>query len=456
VLWGVRARAEISLADPTKTGGWEVTTNGRVDSYLSWVFGQTVNRNLTGGPVDPAMPNGDHYILIGPQVAIVGNPVPSGALGDPVNDRNVNAPRVRGGFASTMLAFNIYKQVSPNLKITFKLGLWAGIQNGVVNGVRQQNDVGNLDWRDQYMKLEGPWGVLWAGRTLGLFNRGAMRLDWLLMYKNGVGHPCNVDSGGTTSCGNTGVGLIFPNRNAQLAYSTPEVAGLQLTVAVLDPSMIPGSLSATPQWVRTPLPRFESEATFHRGTTGEDEINLFANGLAQQIGMSTEIPERPFTNPNDPTMNGIVPGVPADATRTVYGVGGGGWGRLHRFALGGSYWAGRGLGTANAFGNTAVDERGTLRFHFGYLGVANYRIGNFEIATSYGSSNVKETDFEKQPPPGFTRVSVVKEVRGIGGLVAYHIGPVTFSVDGMRIRTEWHRGEVLVANVVSGGVLGEW
>jgi hypothetical protein len=441
------ARAEIALADPAKTDGWEVTTSGRVDSYLAWVFGKTVNTVGFGNLVDPA--SNDRYRLIGPQVGIQGNPAPRGPVEDNQNDTNLNAPRIRGGFASTILAFNVYKQISPNFKLTFKLGLWAGIQNGQVPntnaGVRQQNDVAAVDWRDQFLKLEGPWGILWAGRLLGLFNRGGMRLDWYLIHQQGVGHPCNVDSGGTTSCGGTGVGSLHPARNAQLAYSTPDLAGLQLTVAMLDPSMIDSF------WNRTPTPRVEAEATFHRGFGGTNEINAWVNGLFQPVGRVVALLPQP---PSMQAPNGI-PGIPANKTVNVMAVGAGAWGRFAGLALGGTYWTGKGLGTAFAFGNTAIDDLGNLRQHFGYLAVANYRFGKFEVATSYGSANAKETDWDKNPENP-VKISVIKEVRGISWLLAYHMGPITFSVDGMYMRNEWHRGETQAANIVSGGLLGEW
>jgi len=443
------ARADIPLSDPARSSGWEVTTSGRVDSYGSWLGGETVNRNGMGSAISGGA---GFYTLVGPQIAIIGNPTPAGAVGDPVKDMNVNSTRVRGGFASTVLNFNISKQISPTVKLSFRLGLWAGIQNSVVGSVRAQNDVAGVDWREQFLKLDTPYGTLVAGRALGLFNRGGMRVNWWLMHRYGVGHPCTVDSGGTASCGHTGVGSLHPGRNAQVSYATPELAGLQLTVAALDPSMIPASAGAPLQWVRTIYPRAEFELTFHRGAaggaSGGNELNLFVNGLWQLIGMSTEIA---------PDANNDLPGVPADATRTVWGVGGGGWGRIGVLGLGGTYWAGRGLGTGFSFSTTAVDPRGTMRLHFGYLGIANLKFDNgLEIATSYGSSNVKETDFDHSPPPALDLFSVVKEVRGIGGLIAYHYGPVTFSIDGMNIRTTWHKGEVLAANVISGGVLGEW
>jgi Gram-negative porin len=440
ILWSAISRADILLNDPSKTAGWEVSTSGRVDSYLSWVYGRTVSITGFGNLIDPTGGSNARYRLVGPQVGIQGNPSPSGPILDMQNDTKLSAPRVRGGFASTILAFTIRKQITPTVNVMFKLGLWAGIQNSVVGGVRQENDVGNLDWRDQYMKIEGPFGILWAGRLLGLFNRGGMRLDWYLMHQIGVGHPCNVDSGGTTSCGATGVGSLHPSRNAQLAYSTPEIAGFQITGAVLDPAMVDQS------WNRTPLPRFEFEATYHRGLGGTNEVNAWANGLSQVIGRTTELP---------PQLMPAVPGVPADATRSIFGLGGGAWARVSSFSLGGTVWGGKGLGTAFAFGNTDIDDIGTLRKHLGYLGVGNYRLGNFEIAAEIGVVHVTETAWDANPTNP-NPVSVIKEVRGLSGLLAYHFGPLTFSIDGMNIRNTWARGEVQHANVVSAGVLGEW
>ncbi len=438
------ARADIPLTDPERANGWEVTTSGRVNSYAVYIFGDTVNRNGFGN----LAPNGiDRYILVGPQIGIIGNPLPSGAVGDPNNDTTLRTFRMRGGFANTVFNVNISKQLSPRVRFSVRIGLWGGIQNNTVSGVRNQNDVPTVDWREQYLKLEGPWGAVVAGRALGLFNRGGMRVNWYLMHQYGVGHPCTVDSGGTASCGHTGVGSLHPGRNAQLAYATPEAGGFQATAAVLDPSMIPGNLSTSPQWVRTPLPRFEGEATFRRGVKGGDELNLFVNGMEQVIGMSTEIPA-------DPTN--MLAGVPADAERIVWGYGVGGWGRFKALGLGATYWAGKGLGTGFSFSNTAVDNRGNLRTHFGYLGIANLRFGDFEIAGGYGSSNVEQTAFDANRPAAVDLFSVAKEVRGISGMMAYRYGPLTFSIDGMNIRTSWHKGEQQTTNVVSAGVLGEW
>jgi len=200
-------------------------------------------------------------------------------------------------------------------------------------------------------------------------------------------------------------------------------------------------------WNRTPLPRFETELTYKKSFGGTDELNVWANGLSQQVGRSV------YQQPNE--MENFA-GIAADKILNVYGYGVGLWGRFSGFALGGTYWAGKGLGTATAFGNTAVDEAGELRQHFGYLAMANYRLGGFEIAASYGSANVKTTAWDNAPLRN-TPISVAKEVRGISGMVAYHVtSAVTFSVDAMNLLNTWDKGEKITANIFSGGMLAEW
>jgi hypothetical protein len=271
-----------------------------------------------------------------------------------------------------------------------------------------------------------------------------MKMNWFLMHQQGVGHPCDVDSTASATCGYTGVGSMFPARHAQLGYATPLFAGVQLSVAALDPAMIDQF------WNRTILPRFEGELTFKQTMqehpVGNDEINVWANGMTQMIGRTGESP---------PNVVVGDPGIPADSVRTAWGVGGGAWFRFSGFGLGGTGWYGAGLGTAWALGNTAIDATGHLRTHFGYLAIGNYRFGPMEVAASYGSSNAKETDWDKALNNPI-KVSVIKEVRGIGGKLAWHMEPIVFSIDGMLLHYAWHRGETQNATVVSGGMLAEW
>ena len=446
LLAGAPAKAEIFLVKKEKPEDWEVSTNGRVDSYLNWIGGDTINTGNSGNLVDPSNPASiDRYVLVGPQIAIRGNPTPSSAVSSTTTDTKLNTFRMRGGFASTILAFNIYKQFLPDVKLTVKLALWAGIQNGLNSqNFRQFNDAASVDFREQYMDLSGSWGALWGGRRIGLYNRGGMKMDWFLIHQHGVGHPCDVDSVASATCGNTGVGSMFPARHAQIGYATPEMAGVQLSVAALDPAMIDQF------WNRTIAPRFEAELTFHKvmqdRPVGKDEVNVWANGLTQMIGRVGESPRNLAVGDK---------GIPADTVRNVWGVGGGAWGRFVGFGIGATGWFGKGLGTAWALGNTAVDNVGELRTHFGYLAAANYRISAIELAASYGSSNAKDTAWDRAPTNP-VKLSVIKEVRGIGAKIAYHMEPVVLSIDGMNLHYSWHRGEIQNANTISAGMLAEW
>lgn len=444
LLFAGSAKAEIFLVKKDKPNDWEVSTNGRVDAYLNWIGGKSINSVATGNLVFPNNPESiERYTLVGPEIPIRGNAIPQSAMANATNDKDLNTFRIRGGFASTILAFNIYKQVLPDVKLTIKMALWAGIQNGMggAGNVRTFNQAASVDFREQYMDLSGSWGSVWGGRRVGLYNRGGMKMNWFLIHQHGVGHPCDVDATAAATCGHTGVGSMFPARHAQIGYATPNLAGFQLSLAALDPAMID-------LWNRTIAPRFEGELVYHLDMTdrpvGKDEVNVWANGLTQMIGRTGESPR----NPPDP-------GVPADKVVNVWGTGGGAWGRFVGFGIGATGWYGKGLGTAWALGNTAIDNIGELRTHFGYLAAANYRFSNFELAASYGSTNVKETSWDASPDNPL-KLSVIKEVRGIGYKLAYHMSPIVFSIDGMILKYTWHRGEVQNANTISGGMLAEW
>jgi hypothetical protein len=59
-------------------------------------------------------------------------------------------------------------------------------------------------------------------------------------------------------------------------------------------------------------------------------------------------------------------------------------------------------------------------------------------------------------PDNADKISVIKQVRGIGGKIAYHLKAVVFSIDGMNIYHKWWREETQTANVVSAGMVAKW
>ena len=146
------AQAEIFLTEKKKPDDWEVSITGQRRRLPLLDQRRDDQHRQQRQPGRPDRAQFDRrYTLVGPQIAISGNPTPSGNTANTVDDKDVSTFRIRGGFASTILAFNVYKQVLPDLKLTMKLALWAGIQNGINrdSGVRQFNDSAAVDFREQ-------------------------------------------------------------------------------------------------------------------------------------------------------------------------------------------------------------------------------------------------------------------------------------------------------------------
>lgn len=412
--------------------GWTVATNGRINGYLTWVAGEAApapNTNAGGMP----------YTLVGPQVGLSGV---TAYDSDPNARRHVSTPRIRSGYASSILGLNITKELKPDLKVLGRFALWSPLSATLPAGAeRTKNHEITPSMREAYLEVTGTWGSGFVGRRMSLFSRGHIQLNWNLIHDEGVGHPCNIEGTAQATCGYTGVGSMFANRNAQLGYSTPKFADFQLTVAVVDPTPLPVApvmaTDPTPasSYNRTPLPRFEAEANYEP-QFGDTKVIAFVNGMVQTLARSDN-----------------------DQTRTAWGIAGGGrvqWGPV---AAGLGPWVGKGLGTATPFSNCgtpgcnqeAVDGAGDLRSFWGFLGAANVRLADTELAAAYGTARAKETDFDRN-----NNISLIKSTAGIALKVAQHIDKLAVSADYMHVMYDWHRGESQRTNVFSVGAVFAW
>src|SRR4051795_7386823 len=97
-----RAFGEVVLV---QSGAWKATTDGRVNAFISTDWG---------------------------------NGIPEGQpdyVGTVTKDRthdvagNIRATRIRNGFLTSILAFELSNQVSENFKVTARVGLWMNISS---------------------------------------------------------------------------------------------------------------------------------------------------------------------------------------------------------------------------------------------------------------------------------------------------------------------------------------
>lgn len=301
------ARSEVKLAT---ADGWEVSTDGRANVFVSHVFGD--NR--------PAGLESLNWVGF--------NEATSKGHFDAGN--RLRRTRIRSGYVPTTLAFNLRNEVSPSLR------LWSRVEVGIQIANQKPTEIGDTTWmepRAAFLDLSGPWGSVRGGRDLGLFGRGGLFLDHELGHGYGLGFPCSYEVTFGGSCGHVGFGIIWPDFKAQLTYTTPKLADrLQLSVGAFDPRSFPPS-----EWYWTPLPRFESEAVLTLGDAGRSGVKLWANAFYQRLGTTQSIDA--LDAAGKPTGRKEL----QDFTQDVGAIGGGAKADLGPLQIGASGHRGKGL-----------------------------------------------------------------------------------------------------------------
>jgi predicted porin len=400
ILCAGHARAEVALVDKD---GWSVSTDGRVNGFYSY---ETGDYQPTGGTPGKG--------------GIISTPFQ--AAPDDAAKTRFTTSRVHTGFVGSILGLTVKKQISADLKVTGHMAIWWPIETDQYRGYSSMVP----DPRESYVKIEGPWGGLQAGRALGLHDRGGTMTDFL--YANGysIGGPCNAILQGPL-CGNIGYGYQFPGFTAGIDYNTPVVAGFQLTAGIYDPVKIGyGGNELT----RTPVPRVEAEAnyTFETSTA---KLALYVNGMWQKAG-------------ND------VAGVPIVVN--AYGVAYGGRLELGSFKLGAGGNRDKGTGDFIALvGPVPLDNAGVLRTGDGYFGQAMYTVGDVDICAGAGVTRALETVDDV-----LSENSLIKTRLGMNLGINYHLGPVVMNTQVFRAQHEYWRGEHQNMTFVHAGMTFVW
>ena len=312
-----RAEAQLSV---TTASGWTLTLAGNVNAF--YVFERESDRGSTTAP---------------------GTLVGTGRSGS----------AIRSGYLPAYLVVDAKGTESgAALGVHFGIAPQIGTDDTADDGERAR-----IDFRQAYLTVGGAWGQLLAGRELGVFQRQSFLADMALFGVGATG--TGLGGSGRPVLGRSGYGYLYPNFDAQLAYSTPAGRATQLTLALVDPTANNG-------FDELPLPRLEGEASWRRGAA-----QLWAGALLQ--------PER------DTAL---------DAGATAWGLTAGARVTAGAFAIVLSAYAGRGIGATTLFS----DGRGadslvatTLRPSRGALAqVAWNRSGSpLTIAASAGESSIE-------------------------------------------------------------------
>jgi len=383
------AHAELPSAEPlpiAKVKGWEITLDGRMSAFASF----------SHGPPPPP-----------------GSPTWQGFEDRPAKSGQTTATRIRSGFVSNYMGWSVRKDVGNNTAISGRFAIW-----GNISQQRDKVQAPDVDLREVYLRIDGPWGGVLAGRNLGIFSRGPISLDYDIEHNYGLGSPCMIVNrvpsyGPIAACGHVGFGVLFPAYNAQLSYNTPEFSGFQLTVGLFDPAY-----NTDRNYTRTPLPRVEGELTFKVPKYFHAEVS----GQWQRLGNQDNQGDKPELNVDS------------------LGVAGSVGANLGPVQLGVTGFAGQGLGIWAALENypafAADDQHGyLLRHQKGGAGFAAVNFGQTKIAAGVGETLISKVATD---PEYFAALNFPAKQFGISaGIYQGIFDNIVLGFDYFRGETTW-------------------
>ncbi|HET6282147.1 MAG TPA: hypothetical protein VFH73_14365 [Polyangia bacterium] len=401
---------------------WEYFTTGRISNFVSWAKGDgmpqaTTNDLETGQPLHQVLTGtgGSGYAVSSARYKPKADGTPSNVLVS-----SIDSMRVRSGFTGNIIAFGMRRKFGPSTTVTGYLSL-----TSLVDSQSQKKYFLNPpDVREGYIRIEGNWGSVLAGRSGVLFNRGAVVTDFLYLHGYGLGFPADINStGGYPTAGQIGFGVLANGFGAGFVYSTPVVLGTQLSLGLYDPASLTGSSIERTRFLR---PEFELITNQQFGALVK--AHVYFNG-GYQVNYQQ--------NKTD------------DITKALYGVGYGTRievGPVH-LAAGGHRGKGLGLAYPGLPSDAVYDLSSNLRDTDGFFVMAQLALGGrVDLNGGFGRTIIHMTtiDLTSDPknPTGDPTSSIIQNQTGISGAVVVHVRPwLHFDVDVMFADSKWNLGE---------------
>jgi hypothetical protein len=286
--------------------------------------------------------------------------------------------RLKSGFLPACLAFNIKAPTIGGLDMGARVGFYPEPANANTKNTFDAQ----IDLREVFFTVDGNFGQVLAGKALSLFLGQNLLTEQTLLGAGRMAGNLNANVGPTL--GRIGYGYVYPQFNAQVRYTTPDMAGFKLAVGIYDPSVIAGSQIDTDldgaitdadapaaSYGETKMPRIESELSYAGTFGGGNTLKVYFNNLWQEA------------------ENGAGDDV------TAWGVGGGAVLGLGPVELSASGFTGEALGRSIMLDTEALDPTGEERETWGWIAQATYSFGQNKIGVSYGGNEFEETDAEK-------------------------------------------------------------
>jgi predicted porin len=335
VAGAVLASASVANAGITwDAGEWTVDMNGNVNAFAIMSKADD-NNTITGGL---AGTNGG-------------------------NDKD--SAGINTGLLPSWLGFTAttrQNDLDTSVTISFQPGAGGtgALQGGNSSNAETENRQAFLTFGDK------SWGSVKVGKDLGIFGSTAILNDMTLL---GVGAG-NGTAGATTTLGGIGTGYMYADWIGQIAYTTPNMNGLSLTVGITQPWNAGGGLSAASTGSTDEF-GFQGQGSF--SWTGDFAGKLWAGFFSQEV---TNI----GTGVAGVTTSDRANMFEAGVSTSIYNV------NLVAYA-----YSGEGVGTTGLLVQ-GFDETGEARDSDGGYVQGTYVIPTgTKLGVSYGMSNLDNT-----------------------------------------------------------------
>ncbi len=352
-----------------------------------------------------------------------GDDIPAGV--NPAYATDEEGFRIKNGFLPNILAFNIKAPTVKGLDMGARIGFYPSAAHENRKNARFDSQI---DLREVFFTVDGNFGQFMIGKGLSLFLGQNLLTEQTLMGAGRLGTALNAGLGVTL--GRIGYGYLYPNFEAQVRYTTPDMNGFKLAVGAYDPSVIAGDVAAN----ETKIPRFEGELSY-AGTFGDGgTFKAYANGMWQEAKLTS------------PGLDGNV---------TAWGVGGGFVAGLKGFEVTASAFTGEALGTNTMLDTDSLDAAGEERETWGYIGQITYTFANegkTKLGLSYGVNEFDETDADKA-----AALSWIESQAMLTAMITYDITPnLKVVAEASHIKHEWQNGEEWEVEMLSLGTFFLW
>lgn len=394
ILAAGRARADLTLYDKD---GWTLKHGGLAQGFYVLTTGDTAPTGGTAAPI--------RFDFLD-----------TGVGGGDANNSFVSS-RFRSGWTGGRFNWVAAKKMSDTMTASAHLGVAFSIST--YNAPPASNNL--WDVRNGYLEIEAPWGDLLVGRNVGLYTLGSIISEaTMTSAPMGLGNSCGV-SGDGLSCYEAGYGVKFPGFWAGVFYTTPNLNGLKIKVALLDPEKVGSDVSAmvggaqipiSQQWAKTPLPMVQTLITYEKAM-GSLTLKPFFNGFWEQVGLTN----------TSRTLNPMGGGAGLDVYVGPLKVGAGG-----TLEKGTSMYG-------PLFGNDPIDGAGQLRNGYSFYAHALCTVGKFDVAAGYGQAGITRSANDLA-----NNLNINKNQSNIHASLQYNMDPLAFVAEINHIKHQWVLG----------------